>query len=206
MHVAIPLFPGFTALDIVGPYTMLAFAPGWHVTLVAPEHGAVLDDRGTLSLMATATYDEVTAPDVVLVPGGPGVEQALGDPALLSWLQGVDTRTTWTTSVCAGSLILGAAGMLAGRRATTHWGWLDVLPGFGAESVGERVVFDGKYVTAAGVSAGLDMALTLLGRESGEEVARAVQLAVEYDPRPPYDSGSAHTASEELRGAALALI
>lgn len=206
MHVAIPLYPRVTALDVVGPYTMLAFAPGWRVSLVAAERGPVLDDLGSLSLVASATYTDVPRPDVVLVPGGRGTEQAVADPALLDWLAAADEHSTWTTSVCSGSLILAAAGLLAGRRATCHWGWRTLLSRYGAEPVDERVVVDGKIVTAAGVSAGIDMALVLLGKASGEGVARAVQLATEYDPEPPYDAGSALTADDELRAAALALI
>ncbi|MBX6383930.1 MAG: DJ-1/PfpI family protein [Microbispora sp.] len=206
MNIAIPLYPRFTALDAVGPYTVLAFAPGCTVTFVAAEPGPVLDDRGSLSLAATATYDDLTAPDVVVVPGGPGTIEALSDTALLGWIARAHEHTRWTTSVCSGSFLLGATGLLKGRRATTHWGWLDQLAGFGAEPVGERVVTDGKIVTAAGVSAGIDMALTLLAAMCGEETAQAVQLAIEYDPRPPFDAGSPSTAPAGLTGKALALI
>lgn len=152
MNIAIPLYPRFTALDAVGPYTVLAFAPGCTVTFVAAEPGPVLDDRGSLSLAATASYGDLPAPDVVVVPGGPGTIEALSDTELLSWIARAHEGTRWTTSVCSGSFLLGAAGLLKGRRATTHWGWLDQLAGFGAEPVGERVVIDGKIVTAAGVS------------------------------------------------------
>jgi transcriptional regulator GlxA family with amidase domain len=208
MHVAIPIYPRYTALDIVGPYTVLAFAPGWQVSLVAADKGPVLDDRASLSLIATATFNEVPHPDIVLVPGGTGTEQALADPVLLDWLRSTHKHTVWTTSVCSGSLILGAAGLLTGLQATCHWGWRELLTSFGAEPADERVVVNAEHriVTAAGVSAGIDMALALLGRAAGEDTARAVQLAVEYDPKPPYDSGSAATATDKLRAAALALV
>ncbi|GLX06456.1 DJ-1/PfpI family protein [Microbispora sp. NBRC 16548] len=206
MNIAIPLYPRFTALDAVGPYTVLAFAPGCTVTFVAAEPGPVLDDRGSLSLAATASYDDLPAPDVVVVPGGPGTIEALSDSELLGWIARAHERTRWTTSVCSGSFLLGAAGLLKGRRATTHWGWLDQLAGFGAEPVSERVVIDGKVVTAAGVSSGIDMALTLLAAMRDEETAQAVQLAIEYDPRPPFDAGNPKTAPAGLSDKAMALI
>ncbi|QKW36316.1 DJ-1/PfpI family protein [Actinomadura sp. NAK00032] len=187
MDVAILLYPGFTALDVVGPYTALAFAPGWTVTLVAGQPGPVIDDQSTMSLMATASYEEVPRPDVIVVPGGPGTVPAMNDKALTDWLGSAHEHTTWTTSVCSGAFVLAAAGLLAGKRATSHWGWVEHLAGLGAEPVNERVVFDGKIVTAAGVSSGIDMALELLARDAGEHTAQAVQLAIEYDPQPPYD-------------------
>ncbi|MBD3144266.1 DJ-1/PfpI family protein [Microbispora bryophytorum] len=206
MNIAIPLYPRFTALDAVGPYTVLAFAPGCTVTFVAAEPGPVLDDRGSLSLAATASYEDLPAPDVVVVPGGPGTIEALSDAELLGWIARAQERTRWTTSVCSGSFLLGAAGLLKGCRATTHWGWLDQLAGFGAEPVSERVVIDGKVVTAAGVSAGIDMALTLLAEMRDEETAQAVQLAIEYDPQPPFAAGNPKTAPAGLSDKALALI
>jgi transcriptional regulator GlxA family with amidase domain len=206
MHVAIPLYPRFTALDAVGPYTVLAFAPGWTVTFVAAEPGPVVDDRGSLSLTATASFAEVPRPDVLLVPGGPGTVEALADEALLAWIRQVHAYTGWTTSVCTGAYLLGAAGVLAGLPATTHWGWLDGLAGFGAQPTGERVVHQGKVVTAAGVSAGIDMALTLLARVDGDRTAQAVQLAIEYDPQPPFSAGSPAGAPAGLAQEALRLI
>ncbi|GAA3154647.1 DJ-1/PfpI family protein [Planomonospora alba] len=206
MHVVIPLYPRFTALDAVGPYTVLAFAPGWTVTFAAAETGPVADDRGSLSLAATARLADLPHPDVVVVPGGPGTLDALSDPALVGWVARAHEHTRWTASVCSGSFLLGAAGLLRGRRATTHWGWLDRLAGFGAEPVGERVVADGRVVTAAGVSAGIDMALTLLAEATDRETAQAVQLAIEYDPRPPFEAGSPKTAPAGLTDRALSLI
>jgi transcriptional regulator GlxA family with amidase domain len=208
MHVAIPLYPRFTALDAVGPYTVLAFAPGWTVTFVADRVGPVVDDVGSLTLQATASYGEVERPDVIVVPGGPGTTQAMGDRALLDWIAAAHPHARWTTSVCSGSFLLGAAGLLGGRRATTHWGWLDQLSAVGAVPVSERIVRDGDIVTAAGVSAGIDMALTLLGEAADDQTAQAVQLAIEYDPQPPYDLCAAGTslADNPLAGTALGLI
>lgn len=203
MHVAIALYPRFTALDAVGPYTVFAFAPGWTVTFVAAEAGPVTDDAGSLTLHATATYGDLPRPDIIVVPGGPGTTEAMGDRALLDWIAAAHPHARWTTSVCSGSFLLGAAGLLGGRRATTHWGWLRQLPAVGATPVAERVVREGTIVTAAGVSAGIDMALTLLGEAADDRTAQTVQLAIEYDPQPPYDVTS---PTKEMADAALALI
>lgn len=206
MHVVIPLYPRFTALDAVGPYTVLAFAPGWTVTFAAAEAGPVTDDQGTLTLMATASYADVPAPDVIVVPGGPGTLDVLEDEALVGWIRQAHEHTRWTTSVCSGSLLLGAAGLLQGVKATTHWAILEFLTRYGAEAVSERVVGEGKIVTAAGVSAGIDMALTLLAQATDVETAQSVQLAIEYDPRPPFSCGSPKTAPEGMAARALGLI
>jgi putative intracellular protease/amidase len=206
MNIAIPLYAGFTALDAVGPYTSLAFAPGVKVTFVAGERGPVTDDRGTLTLIATATYDELPNPDIVLVPGGMGTFDALADEALVAWIASAGAQARWTTSVCSGSLLLGAAGLLRGVKATSHWAVLEMLSQYGAEPVSERVVVEGPVVTAAGVSAGIDMGLTLLAQLSDVETAKAVQLLIEYDPQPPFDSGSVEKASEETRQRAAALL
>lgn len=206
MQVAIPLYPRFTALDAVGPYTVLAFAPGWTVTFVAATPGPVIDDKGGLSITATASFEDLPRPDVLLVPGGPGTVAAAGDEKLLSWIRAADQHTRWTTSVCSGSFVLGAAGVLAGQKATSHWGWADRLPAVGAEHIKQRVVIDGKIVTAAGVSSGIDMALVLLAEAQDAETARTVQLAIEYDPQPPFDAGNPHTAPAARREAALSLI
>ncbi|MEV4754643.1 DJ-1/PfpI family protein [Micromonospora sp. NPDC049559] len=206
MHAAIPLYPRFTALDAVGPYTVLAFAPGWTVTFVAAEPGPVLDDRGSLSIAATASYEDVPRPDVIIVPGGPGTTEAMRDPDLLGWIRQGHQHSTWTTSVCSGSFVLGAAGLLDGIKATSHWGWRERLAGFGAEPVGDRVVVEGRIVTSAGVSSGIDMAISLLARASDVTTAQIVQLAIEYAPQPPFDTGSPETAPAELRAPALRLI
>ncbi|MEU2109549.1 DJ-1/PfpI family protein [Streptomyces sp. NPDC019507] len=190
MQIAIVLYDEFTSLDAIGPYELLSRLPGAETVFVAKEAGPVRNDQGTLVVVAERALHEVTAPDIVLVPGGPGSRRAMLDETVLDWLRTADATSTWTTSVCTGSHLLAAAGLLEGRRATSHWLALDDIVPFGAEPTGERVVFDGKYVTAAGVSSGIDMALHLLGRIAGDEVAQTVQLLTEYDPQPPYDAGS----------------
>ncbi|MBS1880896.1 MAG: DJ-1/PfpI family protein [Actinobacteria bacterium] len=189
MKTVILIFDGLTALDAVGPYEVFRSVPGWEVEFVAPERGEVRTDAGSLGLIADRPYAEVAAADLVLVPGGHGNRSLLEDEPLLEWLREIDRGSTWTTSVCTGSLVLGAAGLLRGRRATGHWLYLEPLRAYGAEPVVGRFVEDGKLLTAAGVSAGIDMALHLVGREVGPEVAEAVQLGIEYDPRPPFDAG-----------------
>jgi transcriptional regulator GlxA family with amidase domain len=190
MQIAILIFDKLTALDAIGPYEVLRSVPGWEVRFVAPSKGEVRTDSGALGLNADYALDELTEPDIVLVPGGEGNRPLMSDEDVLSWLREVDQRTKWTTSVCTGSLVLGAAGLLEGKRATSHWLFLEQLREFGADPVGGRFVEDGKTITAAGVSAGIDMALHLVSREVGPEVAEAVQLGIEYDPQPPFDSGS----------------
>ncbi|GFE20896.1 DJ-1/PfpI family protein [Streptomyces nigrescens] len=198
MQLAILLYDRFTTLDAIGPYDTLSRLPGAEAVFVGERTGPYRSDLGSLGLVADATLAEVTAPDILVVPGGPGQLAHMTDGPLQEWIRAVDAHTTWTTSVCTGSLILGAAGLLKGRRATSHWLALDQLPGLGAEPTGERVVFDGKYVTAAGVSAGIDMGLTLAGRIAGDTAAQTIQLGVEYDPRPPYDAGSPDKAPAEV--------
>jgi putative intracellular protease/amidase len=190
MNTAILLYDGFTALDAIGPYEVLNRIPGARVTFVAVEPGPVRTDKRMLTVIAESSLEDVPAPDVVLVPGGPGeVAARAGGPAL-DWLRAVHETSSWTASVCTGSLILAAAGLLEGKRATSHWLALETLAELGAVAVPERVVFDGKIVTGAGVSAGIDMALALAAKIAGEEVAQAIQLGVEYDPQPPFDAGS----------------
>lgn len=189
-----PLFARFTALDVVGPYEVLSRLPGAEVVFLADAAGALSTDTGMLSLLAHSRLDELSEPDVVVVPGGPGTRALLQENSLLDWLRHAHLHSTWTTSVCTGSLLLGAAGLLHGRRATGHWLQLDTLRRFGAQPVSERVVRDGKLITAAGVSAGIDMALELAAQIAGEQVAKAIQLAIEYDPKPPFDCGSPRTA------------
>ncbi|MGC4982964.1 DJ-1/PfpI family protein [Streptomyces sp. DT193] len=198
MQLAIVLFDRFTALDAVGPYEMLGRLPEADTVFVAERPGPVRSDTGRLALTADKSLAEVPHPDIVLVPGGPGQSAQMDNQVLLDWLRAADATSLWTTSVCTGSLLLAAAGLLEGRRATSHWLALDQLKRFGAEPTGERVVFDGKYVTAAGVSSGIDMGLTLLGRIAGDEHAQAVQLLTEYDPQPPYDAGSPDKAPAHL--------
>jgi putative intracellular protease/amidase len=204
VQIAIVLFDRFTALDAVGPYETLGRLPDAQTVFVAEHTGPVRTDTGNLALTADRALADVPDPDIVVVPGGPGQSPQMENETLLDWLRAADATSTWTTSVCTGSLLLAAAGLLAGRRATSHWLALDHLKRFGTEPTAERVVTDGKYVTAAGVSSGIDMGLTLLGRIAGDDHARAVQLLTEYDPQPPYDAGSPAKAPahivEEFRG------
>jgi putative intracellular protease/amidase len=198
MEIAILLFNRFTVLDAIGPYQVLSRVPGAEVTFVAEQPGLVTDEEGSLALSAPAALADVPQPDIIVAPGGPGTDDQLADGPLHEWLRAADATTAWTTSVCTGSLVLAAAGLLAGRRATSHWLALEELGRLGATPVSERVVFDGKYVTAAGVSAGIDMGLTLAGRVAGDDVAKSIQLMIEYDPQPPYDAGSPAKAPAEI--------
>jgi transcriptional regulator GlxA family with amidase domain len=198
MQVAILAFDRFTVLDAIGPYQVLSGLPGAKVAFVAEHPGPVRDEVGSLILSAGAGLADVPHPDIIVVPGGPGQDSQMQDGPVHEWLRAADQTSVWTTSVCTGSLILAAAGLLSGRRATSHWLALDELGRLGATPVSERVVADGKYVTAAGVSAGIDMALELAGRIAGDDVAQAIQLMIEYDPRPPYDAGSPDRAPAEI--------
>jgi transcriptional regulator GlxA family with amidase domain len=198
MQIAILLYEKLTALDAIGPYEVLRSVPGWEVRFVGASKGNVRTDSGALGLSADYALGEVTAPDVVLVPGGEGSEAAMEDETVLEWLRTVDAGTKWTTSVCTGSLVLAAAGLLEGKRATSHWLYLERLGRMGADAVGGRFVEDGKTITAAGVSAGIDMALHLVGLEVGPEVAQAIQLGIEYDPQPPFDAGSPEKAPASI--------
>ncbi|MEU3860821.1 DJ-1/PfpI family protein [Streptomyces sp. NPDC028722] len=198
MQIAVVLYDRFTALDAVGPYETLGRLPDSETVFTAERTGPVRTDTGNLALTADRALADVPHPDIVIVPGGPGQAAQMDNPVLLDWLRTADATSAWTTSVCTGSLLLAAAGLLRGRRATSHWLALDQLRGFGAEPTGERVVVDGKYVTAAGVSSGIDMGLTLLGTIAGDEHAQAVQLLTEYDPQPPYDAGSPEKAPAHL--------
>jgi putative intracellular protease/amidase len=198
MQIAILLYNRFTVLDAIGPYQVLSGIPGAETVFVAEQPGPIRDEVGSLVLSARASLDDVPRPDVVVVPGGPGQNDQMQDGPVHDWLRAADQTSTWTTSVCTGSLILAGAGLLAGRRATTHWLAMDELGALGATPAGDRVVSDGKYVTAAGVSSGIDMALTLAGRLAGDEAAQAIQLMIEYDPQPPYDAGSADRAPAEI--------
>src|ERR1700724_2097104 len=190
MQIAIGLYPGFAALDAIGPYQVFTALPGANVVLCAAETGLVADDNGLVKLQIDATFADVPAPDVLLVPGGIVTRRLARDGhPIVDWVRSAHAHTTWTTSVCTGSLILGAAGLLDGLPATTYWGAYDRLAALGAVPTDQRVVMAGQIVTAAGVSAGIDLALTLVGEMSGADVAEAIQLAIEYDPQPPFDSG-----------------
>lgn len=172
--------------------------PGTEVVFVGHEARPYRTEKGRLAMVADAAFGEVPDPDVIVVPGGLGTRPLLTGSPLLDWVEDVHQRTTWTTSVCTGALVLGAAGILAGLEATTHWAELETLRDFGATPSTERVVFQGKVVTAAGVSSGIDMALALVARIHGDDLAKAVQLGIEYDPRPPFDAGSTAKAGPGL--------
>jgi transcriptional regulator GlxA family with amidase domain len=198
VQIAILIFDSLTALDAIGPYEVLSRVPGVEVRFVAKETGPLRTDTGALGLHADLALGDLATPEVVLVPGGAGSRPLMRDPDVLEWLRAAHRGSTWTTSVCTGGLVLGAAGILDGKRATTHWAFLDRLSELGAQPVAERVVEDGKVITAAGVSAGIDMALTLASRLAGDQVAQAIQLGIEYDPDPPFDTGSPAKAPPEL--------
>ena len=198
MQVAIPLFDRFTALDAVGPYEVLSRLPGATVTFVASKPGVYRTDNGMLALEVETSLEDLQNPEILVVPGGFGTRALLDDDEILSWIRGAHETSTWTTSVCTGSLLLAAAGLLDGLEATTHWAVRDTLERLGARYVERRVVEQGKIVTAAGVSAGIDMALTLAAHVAGEDVAQAIQLYIEYDPQPPFDSGSPSKAPERV--------
>ena len=199
MLVAIPLFDRFTALDAVGPYEVLSRLPGAEVTFVGERTGPHRSDTAMLALTVDAGLDEIDACDVLVVPGGPGTRAMLEPGPLHEWIAHVHEGTQWTTSVCTGSLILGAAGLLQGLEATTHWAAMgELAPLCGQVVKDRRVVPQGKIVTAAGVSSGIDMALWLAAQIAGDDVARAIQLGIEYDPQPPFDSGSVAKADPAI--------
>jgi len=198
MQIAIPLYDRFTALDAVGPYDVLGRLPGADLAFVAVEPGPVRTEQRTLALIADKALSEVPRPDIVMVPGGFGTRDLFDDEAILGWLREAHEHSKWTTSVCTGSLLLAAAGILDGVEAATHWLARDELAALGAIPVPERVVQRGKIVTAAGVSSGIDMALHLVALEAGEMAAQAIQLGIEYDSHPPFDAGSPEKAPTEV--------
>lgn len=201
MQVAIPLFPRFTALDAVGPYEVLQRVPDLEVVFVGHLRGELRSDNGMLGLLCDARFDDISHPDVVVVPGGIGTRVLLDDAELLDWVRGVHEHTRFTTSVCTGSLLLAAAGLLEGLTATTHWGAVELLERLGARYVEQRVVehLRQRIVTSAGVSSGIDMALRLVELLVDTETAQATQLMIEYDPQPPFDCGSLPKAGEAVR-------
>ena len=198
MKIAVVIFDRVTALDAIGPYEVLSRLPGANLKFVSFEPGPVRSDNRMLALTADATLEELPDPDILVMPGGFGTRALMSDERLLAWIRKAHETTQWTTSVCTGSLVLGAAGLLDGLEATTHWAAMDVLERTGAKPTGRRVVEQGKIVTAAGVSSGIDMALTLAGRIAGDFVAQAIQLGIEYDPQPPYDAGSPQKAPSDV--------
>jgi putative intracellular protease/amidase len=196
--IGILLFDGITALDAIGPYEVLQRLPGARVQMLGARRGPVRTHEGSLSLVVDYELAECVHPDLLLVPGGFGVDHLLHDEATLAWIREAHATSQWTTSVCTGSLLLGAAGVLRGLRATSHWNSLERLREYGAEPTLERVVFQGKVVTAAGVSAGIDMALALVAQLADADVAQAIQLSIEYDPQPPFDAGSPSKAPPRI--------
>lgn len=198
MQIAVFLYPGVTGLDAVGPYEVLSRIPDVDLVFVGERLGEVRSDTGMLGLTVDRTLDQVPRPDVLLVPGGTGLGELLEAESLHAWLHEVDAHSTWTTSVCTGALLLAAAGILTGRKATTHWLAMEELAKRGVTPVRERFVQDGKYMTSAGVSAGIDMSLALVELISGPLMPKLIQLATEYDPRPPFDAGSPQTAPPRL--------
>ena len=198
MNVAIPIFDRVTALDAVGPYEVLSRVPGATVHFIADEPGPKRTENGMLALTADTTFDELTDPEVIVFPGGFGTRALMENETVLNWVRCAHRSSEWTTSVCTGSLVLAAAGILDGLEATTHWLVLEALRPFGVIPVERRVVEQGKVITAAGVSSGIDMALGLAAKIAGEDLAQAIQLGIEYDPQPPYDSGSTATARPEI--------
>jgi len=197
MQITILLFDKLAAQDAVGPYEVFRCVPGWDVRFAGLRAGEVRSEGG-LGLTVDQTLEQATEADLVLVPGGRGSDDLLEDETVLSWLREIDAGTKWTTSVCTGAQLLGAAGLLKGKRATSNWLALEDLRKYGADPIGGRWVEDGKTITAAGVTAGIDMALHLVGREAGPEVAQAVQLGIEYDPDPPFDAGSPEKAPDAI--------
>lgn len=205
-QIAIVLYPGFTPLDALGPYEVLKYLPGAEIRFVAHEPGPVATDRAELTIGATHSFDETPTPFMLLVPGAEAnTTTAMADGRLLAWLKKTHQTTRWTTSVCSGALVLASAGLLEGKEATTHWWAQSSLGRFGAIAMPDsRVVRSGKIWTAAGVSAGLDLALTLVGEIAGREAAEVAQLIIEYDPQPPFNSGAPNKASERVRQMAAA--
>jgi putative intracellular protease/amidase len=208
MKVAIPLYDRFTALDAIGPYEVVQRIPGAEITWLAHAPGLVGTDTGQLRLHGDAAFEELPDPDILIVPGGTGTDDFLEDERLVGWIRQAHETSTWTTSVCTGSLLLGAAGVLDGLEATSHWLDIDSLERYGARPTGRRVIEQGKVITAAGVSSGIDMALLLASKIGGPELAQAIQLGIEYDPQPPFDAGSVEKAAPEIvelvRGVAAA--
>lgn len=198
MEIAIPLFDRFTMLDAIGPYQVLSALPDTRVRWLGAEAGPVRDESHTAALVADGRWEDATQPDIVVVPGGYGTRALMTDERALTWLRGAHEHSRYTTSVCTGSLLLAAAGILDGLEATSHWLELETLAGYGATPTSQRVVEQGKVITAAGVSSGIDMALRLVELLHGPEAAQAIQLAIEYDPQPPFDAGSPQKAPAEI--------
>jgi putative intracellular protease/amidase len=207
MIIAIGLYQGFTALDAIGPYEILTYLPDAEVVICAENTGMVDDHNDLVHLRVDKTFADVARPDVVLVPGGPvAAKLATERHSIVDWIREAHPHTAWTTSVCTGSLLLGAAGVLDGVAATTHWSAYDDLASYGATPTEQRVVTAGRIVTGAGVSAGIDLALTVAANIAGPELAQVIQLAIEYDPHPPFDAGAPSKAPKRIYEMAVAAL
>jgi len=198
MKIAILLYPGFTSLDAIGPYEILAHVPGVEMMLVAKEKTLLIGEMDIFKIMPSHDFSEVDTADILVIPGGPGDVTAATDPATIAWVRKIHATSQYTTSVCTGALVLAKAGILEGKNATTHWAAAEVLEALGVSYKAERWVEDGNVITAAGVSAGIDMALYLLGKLMGPAIAKSMQLGIEYDPHPPYNAGSVAKADPEI--------
>ena len=203
MQVVFLFYDGMTALDAIGPHEILCRLPGAKVQRVAKKPGIIRTDSAGLELIADCALSDVSHADILVIPGAGSATTLRDHPEILEWVSSIHHTTKWTTSVCTGSLILGAAGLLNGFKATTHWAVLDRLRFWGAEPVSKRIVESGKIITAAGVSAGIDMALTLAVKVCNPQVAQTLQLGIEYDPEPPFDVGSPEKANPGIRNALL---
>jgi transcriptional regulator GlxA family with amidase domain len=201
--VGLVLYPRFTALDIVGPFQTLVDVPGLNVFFVAAQKGPVVDHTGKLTLQATHSFDEVDSLDVLVVPGGMADRDIDANNDVVQFIKKIHPTTAWTTSVCTGSIFLAHAGVIEGLTATTHWASYDRLQALGATPTEQRVVTEGKIITAAGVSSGIDMGLVLVAAMEGDDMAKLIQLAIEYDPQPPFDSGAPSKVSPEFKQFAL---
>lgn len=206
MEIAIPIYEGFTALDAIGPYSVLHLIPGAEVRWLGERSGPTKDESGTCEIVADAVWEECRRPEILMVPGGSGNRHLIGDERLGEWLRGVHETTRYTTSVCTGSLLLAGAGILDGLEATTHWLAMDTLEENGAKPTSRRVVEQGKVITSAGVSSGIDMSLRLTELLHGPELAQSLQLAIEYDPEPPFDAGSPAKAPDAVVEAVSAVM
>jgi transcriptional regulator GlxA family with amidase domain len=205
MRLAYVLYPDFTALDLVGPYEVISRWPDAEVRFVARSLEPVRCDAG-LTVLPTDTPENLPDPDLIVVPGSGNPLPVLDDDVLIAWLRNAAPRCQWTASVCTGAGLYAAAGLLEGKKTTTHWGFRDNLKAMGVDVVGDRVVWEGNHISGAGVSAGIDMALALTERVHGRELAESLQLAIEYDPQPPFDSGSPSKADASTLRLALRVL
>ena len=197
MEIAILIFDNYTALDLVGPYEVLNKLPNSKIQLVGLEKKEYSDTYG-LKISADYSMDEISQADILLIPGGFGIDKLLNNPQIIEWIQQIDRSTKWTVSVCSGSLLLAQAGLLNGKNCTTHWRRKEQLRNYDVTVKDERYVQDGKIITSAGVSAGIDMAIYLVSKIAGDQTAKMIQLAIEYDPQPPFDCGSPDKIPQEM--------